>query len=128
MWDKMSPADRRNMEKMISSAESGARAAAAPAKIIQRKAFWNEEEDDSDMITDEQDEDTFEEDDILEGAMGKFEEYREYRHYARLAAWEMPLLSSECRSAALPLCPLPRIGFPIMTTSMERGAPLGVVG
>jgi small subunit ribosomal protein S35 len=35
-----------------------------------------------------------EEDDISTLAHGELEQHREWRHYARLAAWEMPLLSS----------------------------------
>jgi small subunit ribosomal protein S35 len=37
----------------------------------------------------------FGEDDITSMAHGQLEQHREYRHYARLAAWEMPLLTSE---------------------------------
>lgn len=37
----------------------------------------------------------FEEDDITSMAHGQLEQHREFRHYARLAAWEMPLLTSE---------------------------------
>jgi hypothetical protein len=37
----------------------------------------------------------FEEDDITSLAHGQLEQHREYRHYARLAAWEMPLLTSK---------------------------------
>jgi small subunit ribosomal protein S35 len=57
--------------------------------------FWHEEETDNDLITDEVGEDDFEEDDILSLGHGKLEEHREYREYARIAVWEMPLLSSE---------------------------------
>lgn len=35
-----------------------------------------------------------EEDDISSIAHGELEQHREWRHYARLAAWEMPMLSS----------------------------------
>ncbi|RXG45077.1 hypothetical protein VDGE_01488 [Verticillium dahliae] len=35
----------------------------------------------------------FDEDDITSLAHGKLDEIREHRHYARVAAWEMPLLS-----------------------------------
>lgn len=37
----------------------------------------------------------FEEDDITSLAHGQLEQHREYREYMRIAAWEMPLLSSE---------------------------------
>jgi small subunit ribosomal protein S35 len=36
----------------------------------------------------------FEDDDITALAHGDLEQHREYRHYARLTAWEMPLLTS----------------------------------
>ncbi|KAI1211739.1 mitochondrial ribosomal protein [Annulohypoxylon truncatum] len=61
------------------------------------KTFWHTEEDDPDLITDERNEDTFDEDDIMGLAHGKLEEFREYREYARIAAWEMPLLSKLAR-------------------------------
>ena len=37
----------------------------------------------------------FEEDDITSIAHGQLEQHREYREYMRIAAWEMPLLSSK---------------------------------
>ena len=37
----------------------------------------------------------FEEDDITSLAHGQLEQHREYREYMRIAAWEMPLLSSQ---------------------------------
>ncbi len=40
----------------------------------------------------------FEEDDITSIAHGQLEQHREYREYMRIAAWEMPLLSSKLRS------------------------------
>jgi small subunit ribosomal protein S35 len=59
------------------------------------KKFWNEDEADTEMVTDESDADKFDEDDIMTIAHAKFEEFREYREYARIAAWQMPLLSSK---------------------------------
>ncbi|KAL2016385.1 hypothetical protein VTK56DRAFT_3807 [Thermocarpiscus australiensis] len=58
-----------------------------------RDSFWHAEESDTDLITDEVGEDDFEEDDIMALGHAKLEEHREYREYARLAVWEMPLLS-----------------------------------
>lgn len=57
--------------------------------------MWNEDEPDEDLIdlTDPAEEDEFDEDDILTGAHHQLEQHREYRHYMRLAAWELPLLS-----------------------------------
>lgn len=49
--------------------------------------------DDEDPYTNT-DEDPFNEDDITSMAHGKLDEVKEQRHYARLAVWEMPLLSS----------------------------------
>jgi small subunit ribosomal protein S35 len=39
--------------------------------------------------------DNFNEDDITSMAHGKLDEIREHRHYARITAWEMPLLASQ---------------------------------
>lgn len=57
-----------------------------------KSSFWFDEED-PETNTEEHDE--FDEDDITSMAHGKLEEVREMRHYARLAAWEMPLLASK---------------------------------
>lgn len=59
------------------------------------RLFWGDEEPDHDLLSDELDVDKFDEDDIMAMAHGKFEEFREYREYARIAAWQMPLLSSK---------------------------------
>ncbi|KAI6356709.1 hypothetical protein MCOR25_007881 [Pyricularia grisea] len=56
--------------------------------------FWNEGEDDPDYISEEVLDEEFNEDDILSGAHGKLEEHREMREYARLAIYDMPLLSN----------------------------------
>lgn len=74
--------------------------AAAPKKsAIKKDSFWGEDEEDPDyMIPDVEDEELGE-DDILSLAHGKLEEFREYREYARVAAWQMPLLSSQWFSA-----------------------------
>lgn len=66
-------------------------------QVIQpmRDAFWDDEEPEPDMITND-DSDEFEENDITDVAHAKLEETREQREYARIAIWEMPLLASEC--------------------------------
>lgn len=68
-----------------------------------KDAFWNEGETDQDLITDEIGEDDFEEDDMMSMAHAKLEEHREYREYARIAVWEMPLLSRKLPGDSLPL-------------------------
>ncbi|KAH6899986.1 mitochondrial ribosomal subunit protein-domain-containing protein [Thelonectria olida] len=55
-----------------------------------KQSFWFDEED-PETNTEELDE--FDEDDITSMAHGKLDQVREMRHYARLAVWEMPLLS-----------------------------------
>ncbi|PFH58293.1 hypothetical protein XA68_13897 [Ophiocordyceps unilateralis] len=55
-----------------------------------RQSFWY---DDEDPETSTEEHDQFDEDDMTSMAHGKLEEVREMRHYARLIAWEMPLLS-----------------------------------
>lgn len=59
---------------------------------IRRDAFWDEDEDDKDLISND-DSDEFDENDMTDIAHAKLEEHREQRAYARLAIWEMPLLS-----------------------------------
>lgn len=56
----------------------------------QKQGFSNLGEAPFDSLEDPE----FEEDDITSLAHGELEQHREYREYARLAAWEMPLLSS----------------------------------
>ncbi|KAL8392561.1 hypothetical protein RB595_002667 [Gaeumannomyces hyphopodioides] len=55
--------------------------------------FWNEDTMDEDMIVDEEGSDEFEEDEIMPAAHAKLEDHRDMREYARIAIWEMPLLS-----------------------------------
>lgn len=58
------------------------------------QSFWFDEDDDDPMTHDVVGED-FDEDDIPTVAHGKLDELRERRHYARIVAWEMPMLSSK---------------------------------
>ncbi|KAK7424402.1 37S ribosomal protein S24, mitochondrial [Neonectria magnoliae] len=55
-----------------------------------KQSFWYDEED-PETNTEELEE--FDEDDITSMAHGKLDQVREMRNYARLAVWEMPLLS-----------------------------------
>ncbi|KAI5860146.1 mitochondrial ribosomal subunit protein-domain-containing protein [Durotheca rogersii] len=75
--------------------------ATTPPKIDLRRSFWSEDEEEPDLITDERTDEQFDEDDIMSLAHGKLEEFREFREYARIAAWEMPLLSK----LAVPFAP-----------------------
>lgn len=59
--------------------------------IRDRRSFWFDP-DDPDHSTEEHDQ--FDEDDMTEMAHAKLEEVKEMRQYARLAVWELPLLSS----------------------------------
>lgn len=87
----------RLQEQVLGSANAVISEATFTPRVFPQKSFWHEEEDDPDLITDELDEDVFDEDDIMSMAHGKLEEFREYREYARIAAWEMPLLSKLAR-------------------------------
>ena len=60
--------------------------------------FWAEDEgDDEDALVEDEDEE-FKNDDITSMAHADLELHREIRAYTRLAAWEMPFLSSTPRS------------------------------
>ncbi|RCI08389.1 hypothetical protein L249_8851 [Ophiocordyceps polyrhachis-furcata BCC 54312] len=64
-----------------------------------KQSFWHDE-DDPEMCTQEHDQ--FDEDDMTSMAHGKLDEVREMRHYARLIAWELPLLSKFAKPFTLP--------------------------
>ncbi|KAK8115188.1 mitochondrial ribosomal subunit protein-domain-containing protein, partial [Apiospora kogelbergensis] len=66
-------------------------------KKTKRESFWGEDEEDPDVLVDDLDEDDPADDDILAMGHGKLEEFREQREYARIAAWQMPLLSKLAR-------------------------------
>ncbi|KAI0851344.1 mitochondrial ribosomal protein [Daldinia vernicosa] len=88
-------ASTRIQEQMLNNANAIMSNAQRVPKL--KRPFWHDEEEDTDLITDERNEDEFDEDDIMSMAHGKLEEYREQREYARIAAWEMPLLSKLAR-------------------------------
>ncbi|KAI1140461.1 mitochondrial ribosomal protein [Hypoxylon sp. FL0543] len=87
----------RTQERMVGGAATILSNAQFTPKVALSRTFWHEDEDDPDLVTNERDEDEFDEDDIMGMAHGKLEEFREYREYARIAAWEMPLLSKLAR-------------------------------
>lgn len=57
------------------------------------RGFWSEEEEDE-FANAEDGDDTFNDDEITSMAHAELELHREVREYARIAAWDMPLLSS----------------------------------
>jgi small subunit ribosomal protein S35 len=57
------------------------------------RGFWAEEEDDEFGLVEDGDEE-FNDDEITSMAHAELELHREMREYARIAAWDMPLLSS----------------------------------
>lgn len=65
-----------------------------------KEPFWDDEEPDPDLITMD-DSDEGEENDMTDIAHAKLEEHREQREYARIAIWDMPLLSSESSLASV---------------------------
>lgn len=76
------------------------------AAVKKRSDFWYDDDPDTEMHLDESHEpEENDHEDISTSGHAKFEQFREYREYARLAAWQLPLLSSELpkRPAALPL-------------------------
>jgi small subunit ribosomal protein S35 len=103
-WDKVPLPEKQNIEKLAGDITEESAQLRRPI-IPKRDSFWHADEPDQDLITDEVGEDDFEEDDIMAMAHAKLEEHREFREYARIAVWEMPLLSSKLSGAA-PLVPL----------------------
>ncbi|KAI2473204.1 mitochondrial ribosomal protein [Annulohypoxylon bovei var. microspora] len=90
-------ASTRSQEQILGRAAPIVAEAQQYPMIWKRTSFWNPDEEDPDLITTDKNADIFDEDDIMGMAHGKLEEFREYREYARIAAWEMPLLSKLAR-------------------------------
>ena len=67
------------------------------------RGFWAKGEDDE--FTQVPDEDNFKDDDITTPAHAELELQREIREYARIAAWDMPLLSSTFPQSPAPFHP-----------------------
>ncbi|KAL5343765.1 mitochondrial ribosomal subunit protein-domain-containing protein [Aspergillus crustosus] len=65
------------------------------------QGFWASDEDDEFGVVEDQDDD-FHDDDITSMAHAELELHREIREYARIAAWDMPLLSQLAKPFALP--------------------------
>ncbi|KAK7722327.1 37S ribosomal protein S24, mitochondrial [Diaporthe eres] len=88
----------------IRKEQDAARELARPLRMVvkpRKDTFWDEDEDDKDLITND-DSDEFDENDMTDIAHAKLEEHREQRAYARLAIWEMPLLSQFAKPFELP--------------------------
>lgn len=66
-----------------------------------RPGFWGDEENDEFALVEDADDD-FHDDDITSMAHAELEVHREIREYARIAAWDMPLLSSFAKPFTLP--------------------------
>ncbi|KAE8328352.1 hypothetical protein BDV24DRAFT_137322 [Aspergillus arachidicola] len=66
-----------------------------------RVGFWGDEEDDEFALVEDADEE-FNDDDITSMAHAELEVHREIREYARIAAWDMPLLSHLAKPFTLP--------------------------
>ena len=94
MWND--PARRANSEDMIEflagqvDKESKMRFEDVREK---NRGFWAEEEEDE-FSNAEDGDDTFNDDEITSMAHAEMDLHREIREYARIAAWDMPLLSS----------------------------------
>lgn len=99
-WQKVPPKQQEAFDKLNEEINEESAELRRPVRA-KKQSFWNTEEVDSDLITDEIGEDDFEEDDIMAMGHAKLEEHREFREYARVAVWEMPLLSSKPTGAVL---------------------------
>lgn len=98
--DSLGPQQEQQLERLglelARSRAEGTRFAA----IKKRSDFWYDDDPDTEMHLDESHEpEENDHEDISTSGHAKFEQFREYREYARLAAWQLPLLSSK-----LPVC------------------------
>jgi small subunit ribosomal protein S35 len=93
-WSKVPKDTQKSLQNLVAEINNEA-APLRRVRVPKKDSFWNEDNADTDLITDENGEDDFEEDDMLAMGHAKLEEHREFREYARIAVWEMPLLSSK---------------------------------
>ncbi|KAK4110070.1 mitochondrial ribosomal protein [Canariomyces notabilis] len=91
-WSKVPKDTQKSLQNLVAEINNEA-APLRRVRVPKKDSFWNEDNADTDLITDENGEDDFEEDDMLAMGHAKLEEHREFREYARIAVWEMPLLS-----------------------------------
>ena len=95
-----SPSVESKLSSMVSEVSNEVDVESPPLPVIPSSGRFRPgllamgEEDDEDVGED----DTFQGDEISSIAHGELEQHREIREYARIAAWEMPLLSSTSRS------------------------------
>ncbi len=116
MYDLMSPEERKEFDaeqsKLVAQYNDPAKRKAMFAEIEQVvndvnkrepfrftepqgkvRGFWARNEDDEFGLVEDQDD--FYDDEITSAAHAEVELHREVREYARIAAWDMPLLSSK---------------------------------
>jgi small subunit ribosomal protein S35 len=106
LGEQVATFDQQMKETEESAKAAFARAGQPPTfdweriKVKTKNTFLNMGETDPvDGFPDDEEEN---EEDITSLAHGELEHHREMRHYARLAAWEMPMLSSKCSRALIP--------------------------
>ena len=93
-FDSILQRDVSNLVSKVNS--SGPHLKFTPERV--KPGFFNMgEEDFQDMGEDEE----FEGDDLNEMGHAELDRHRELRHYARIAAWEMPLLSSKSKFSSV---------------------------
>ncbi len=111
--DKQSPPEnearmRSEMQQNVQSALVEYERDKPPEDFIKlprfKKSFWDMGEDEEEGIGPE--EDNYKGDDLNEQGHEELEYHRELRHYARVAVWEMPLLSSMWRPSYSSIMPL----------------------
>ena len=80
--------------RAIANTERDAPIIERPFRRRAKPGFWNMGEVEREESGEDE---AFEGDDLNELGHAELEQHREMREYARIAAWEMPLLSSKCR-------------------------------
>lgn len=94
IWEELPLEKKKQLQQEVQEVRTEFRPLAKTTAPI-RDSWWNDEEMDPEMVTNEWGEEDFEEDDITSMGHAKLEEHREHREYARITVWDMPLLSSE---------------------------------
>lgn len=107
------------LEKEVNQIERAEDIRFEDSKMAQR-GFWAEDEDDEFALVEDGDEEV-NDDEITSMAHAEMEFHREMRQYARIAAWDMPMLSSKLQlGSILNLVPMVSLLHDLLTRLRYR--------
>lgn len=99
---RFSPEDILLGDRQIADMRRALSNASRPDRKM-KDQFWNDDEEDPEMVLQESPDDDDPSDEMTDMAHSKLDEVRDQRNLARVIAWEMPLLASKWTDTAFSL-------------------------